>query len=217
MQSFAVIPAAGRSQRMGRPKLLLPWGSKTVIEHVLGTWRASRVDQIVMVVHPDDASLAEIGRRCGATVVRPDRPPAEMKASVCIALAHIEREFGPDHSDGWLMAPADMPTLERDTIDRLLEAYRASLDVPSRDRPIVGAPSVVPPTIWVPSANGRRGHPVLFPWSLAPEVSRLGAGDGLNALLARHPVRTIEVTAEAIPQDLDTPDDYGRLRPRDAK
>ena len=36
MQTFAVIPAAGRSQRMRQPKLLLPWNHGTLIEHVLG-------------------------------------------------------------------------------------------------------------------------------------------------------------------------------------
>ena len=67
MRSFAVIPAAGRSQRMGQPKLLLPWGRTTVIEHVLGVWRASRVTHTVIVVHPDDKFLAELSHqlRCG--------------------------------------------------------------------------------------------------------------------------------------------------------
>jgi CTP:molybdopterin cytidylyltransferase MocA len=37
MQTFAIIPAAGRSVRMGQPKLLLPWGQTTLLEHVLAT------------------------------------------------------------------------------------------------------------------------------------------------------------------------------------
>ena len=41
-RSFAVVPAAGRSRRMGRPKLLLPWGESTIIQQVLGAWRASQ-------------------------------------------------------------------------------------------------------------------------------------------------------------------------------
>ena len=31
-RSFAIIPAAGRSVRMGRQKLLMPWGDATLIE-----------------------------------------------------------------------------------------------------------------------------------------------------------------------------------------
>jgi molybdenum cofactor cytidylyltransferase len=205
MQTFAVIPAAGRSQRMGRPKLLLPWGERTVIEQVIDTWRASRVDRIVMVAHPQDDMLAELGRQRGAIVVQPDVPPDEMKTSVRIAMARIAEEYAPQDEDAWLLAPADMPTLSSDTIDRLIDAHRASLSVPG----------VAQPTIWAPVAGERRGHPVLFPWSLAEDVERLGADEGLNALLRRYPVRTVEADAASILEDLDTPQDYQRLRRRE--
>ena len=36
---FALIPAAGKSTRMGRPKLALPLGEKTVLEHVIAALR----------------------------------------------------------------------------------------------------------------------------------------------------------------------------------
>ena len=66
MRTFAIIPAAGRSQRMGQPKLLLPWRNSTIIEHVLAAWRASQVSHMLMVVHPADRQLAEIrGTLCG--------------------------------------------------------------------------------------------------------------------------------------------------------
>ena len=56
-RSFAVVPAAGRSERMGAPKLLLPLGDSTVIEHVLAAWTASPVTRTVVVVRADDAEL----------------------------------------------------------------------------------------------------------------------------------------------------------------
>ena len=31
----AIILAAGRSRRMGQPKMLLPWGETTVLGHVI--------------------------------------------------------------------------------------------------------------------------------------------------------------------------------------
>jgi molybdenum cofactor cytidylyltransferase len=164
---------------------------------VLGTWRASSVDRLVMVVHPDDRDLARIGRRLGATVLQPESAPGEMKESVRIALAHLAAEFNPAASDAWLLAPADMPTLQSATIDRLVSAYRSA-----------------EPAIWAPVARGRRGHPVLFPWSLAAEVARLGPGEDVRALLARHPVRTIRAVASSILEDLDTPQQYERLRRR---
>jgi molybdenum cofactor cytidylyltransferase len=88
-------------------------------------------------------------------------------------------------------------------IDRLIDAHRALIDSNT------GAESV----IWAPAASGRRGHPVLFPWPLAAELDRLAANEGLNALLARHRVHTVEAEARTVLEDLDTPADYERLRP----
>jgi molybdenum cofactor cytidylyltransferase len=205
MQGFAVIPAAGRSQRMGQPKLLLPWGRTTVIEHVLGAWRASRVAQTVIVVHPHDQQLAEICHRCGALVVQPQTPPSDMKVSVRLGLERIEREFHPHSSDAWLLAPADMPGLVPATIDRLIDAYLSDLDRVESAR------------IWAPRSAGRRGHPVLFPWRLACEVEHLAADEGINALVTRHPIAYLDDADESVIEDLDTPEDYERLRSRHAQ
>lgn len=202
MQSFAIIPAAGRSQRMGQPKLLLPWGHVTVIEHVLGVWRASRVDRVIIVVHPLDTRLAELATAAGAEVIRPTTPPSEMKESVRIAL-EAETQYRPQPTDAWLLAPADMPGLSTATIDAVIGAYEAGLD---RD--------VQAAQIWAPRCRGRRGHPVLFSWSLADAVPRLAAHEGLNALLTRHAVEHVEAAEDSIFEDLDTPEDYDRLRAR---
>lgn len=196
-RSFAVVPAAGRSTRMGRPKLLMPWGGSTVIEHVLAAWRASRVQYVIATVHPDDQRLAETCRRAGAEVVVATPPPPDMKASVTYGLAHIGSVFSPSADDAWLLAPADMPRLAPGTIDAVLDIWRA------------GFSGVV-----VPRHAGRRGHPVLFSWAQAAEVTTLGPDEGLNSLLARHPVREIDIADDGTLVDVDTPEDYRRWHRR---
>lgn len=196
-RSFAIVPAAGRSVRMGRPKLLLPWGEWTVIEQVLAAWLGSRVTRTLVVVRADDVRLAEVCRNCGAAVVTADPPPPDMKASVRCALEHIAGHWQPAPHDAWLVAPADLPRLATATIDRVLAAYDST------------QPEIVAPRI-----AGLRGHPVLFPWSLAAEVARLPSDVGIDELLRRYPVRDVPVDASAdSAADLDTPEDYRRLRP----
>jgi molybdenum cofactor cytidylyltransferase len=192
---FGVVPAAGRSARMGRPKLLLPWGETTLVEHVLAAWRASRVTSVTVVVHPDDAALAEICRRAGAEVVVPDCPPADMKASVGRALAWIAARHAPAAGDAWLVAPADMPGLSAALIDFVIAARDARV-----------------PRIVVPTSGRRRGHPVLFPWSLASEVAQLAADEGLNELVSQHALVEVNWPDETAFADVDSPEDYRRLR-----
>jgi molybdenum cofactor cytidylyltransferase len=197
-RSFAIVPAAGRSARMGRPKLLLPWGDVTLIEHVLAVWRGSRVERVVVVTRGDDADLADVCRRCGVDVAPAIPPPPDMRASVRHGLAYVAQTWRPAPADVWLVAPADLPGLTVETIDRVLAAHD-----PSR------------PEIIVPRGE-RRGHPVLFPWGLADEVARLPEDCGINELLRRHAVREVRCEAAAgAGDDLDTPEDYERLRPSD--
>jgi molybdenum cofactor cytidylyltransferase len=192
VRSFAIVPAAGRSRRMGQDKLLLPWGDATVIESLLASWRASGVDEIVVVMRQDQTELRTL---CGnATIVTPEIAPPEMKDSVLAALSCIREEFSPVESDVWLLAPADMPRLDPVVIKQVMAAHDPAS-----------------PAIIVPTSDGRRGHPVLFPWAFAFEVASLSECEGVNVLLERFPVRELICNSREIHGDLDTPEDYNRL------
>ena len=197
-RSFAVVPAAGESLRMGQPKLLLPWGESTIIETVLHAWRTAGVRATVVVVPPDDRELADLCWNAGAEVVIPQQQPAEMKQSIQLALRHVARHLRPRDSDAWLVAPADMPRVSPDIARRLLDHHRPD-----------------EPKVLLPTLNGRRGHPTLFPWPLAARVEELGPDEGLNALVEREWVGEVACDDIAGPDafsDIDTPDDYEQSR-----
>ncbi len=193
---FAIVPAAGRSVRMGRPKLLLPWRGTTVIEAVLAAWRQSDVADVVVVVHPDDTDLATICRRAGAAVVAPPVPPPDMKVSIKHGLEWIAATHDPLPSDAWVVAPADMPQLSSALINCVVARHNPQ-----------------DPQILVPVSCGRRGHPVLFPWSLAAAVADLADDQGLDVLVAREKVTEVDCEGEGPLLDMDTPDEYRNLRP----
>ena len=79
---FALIPAAGRSRRMGTSKLLLPWQDTTVIEHLIGTLTRSEIASVAIVIRPDDHALREAVRRTSAVAIIPDHEPPEMRDSI---------------------------------------------------------------------------------------------------------------------------------------
>lgn len=197
-RSFAVIPAAGESIRMGAAKLLLPWGQATIIEAVLARWRASRIDRIIVTLRPGDDRLAEICRREGAEVVVVAPPPADMRASIEAGLAHLAERHSPTPADVWLVAPADVPTLASTVINRLLSAHRPEI-----------------PRVVRAMHRGAGGHPVLLPWAAAAQLGRLALHLGLNQLVRDSHAIELECGAEALCADLDTPADYERLRDRD--
>lgn len=198
MRFFAILPAAGVSQRMGQPKLLMPWGGRTIVEHVLAQWLGAGLERVVLVVRPDDQNLLRVTRVTGVDVVCPPQPPTEMKVSVAWGLRWLRAHHHPDTCDYWLLAPADMPTLSATTIGTLVSQVRrlATSDLGSARE------------ILVPVWDGRRGHPVFFPWSCAEQVDQLGPNEGINALLRRYPVRELPAPTGEVLVDLDTPEDY---------
>ena len=187
---YAIIPAAGHSRRMGKPKLLLPWHDKTVMDQVLNAWTSSGVTETVVVIRPDDVELQRVCAGWPVTIVRPPTPPADMKASVQIGLQFLNQNREPTPADHCFIAPADLPTLERSMIDRLLAARC--------DRS----------TVTVPHFGDRPGHPLLLPWPLTKEIFALAADEGVNSLLARLPQQQVNFPAAARVTDVDTPAEY---------
>src|SRR5438874_13144129 len=52
-----VILAAGASSRMGKQKLLLPWGDTSVLGYLIGQWEAPGAKQIAVVHGTDDKAI----------------------------------------------------------------------------------------------------------------------------------------------------------------
>jgi molybdenum cofactor cytidylyltransferase len=184
---------------MGTSKLLLPWGDSTVIARLLRQLQGL-VDSLWVLVRADDSPLQRELAPLQVHVVTAELEPTEMRDSVELLLRAIEARAAPVPEDGWLLIPADHPVVQRETLEQLL-ARRA----------------MRPEAIQTPRYAGRRGHPTLFPWSAAAAVFALPRGQGVNALV-RQPgavVDEVELADEAVHWDLDTPEDYERLRPRD--
>jgi molybdenum cofactor cytidylyltransferase len=194
-RSFAIIPAAGLSTRMGQPKLLLPLGERTVVEHVLAAWTASRVTNVLIVVRADDGSLLEQCGRFDVEIVIARTETRDMRASVELAIKHLEHHHYPDPAEPCLIAPADSPQLTPHVIDTVLDEHN-----PDR------------PAAVVPAYGGRRGHPLLLPWLLASSISQLPIGAGVNQLLNHVPVRELVWHDSQILEDLDNQRQYAQLR-----
>ena len=195
VRSFAIIPAAGQSRRMGRPKLLMPWESGCVIDQVLQAWCQSQVSETLVTVRADDEPLLQQCAQHDVEVVVLDPPPADMKASVQGALEQIQLRYQPQASDVWMLAPADMPRLSSELINHVLAAHQPAQ-----------------PAIIAPRVGDLKGHPVLFSWEWAATVNQLDSDQGIRELWARYPGRTIAWEDECPLEDIDTPDDYQQLK-----
>lgn len=201
---YAIIPAAGKSERMGRAKLLLSWPTvtnphATVLDRVLQAWTSSKVVRTIVVTRSDaDSQIQQICNSYPVDVIVAD-DPYDMKESCWLGIQHISSSR--DAIDRFFVCPADIPGITSFVIDRLMkEADFYQQSQTDRHSPII-----------VPTFRSKRGHPVLFPWTIVPEVLKLARDEGLNTLVNRAEVVEVEFSlSPETMQDIDTPDDYAR-------
>lgn len=193
---FALIPAAGFSRRMGQPKLSLPLGECTVLEHVVRALRQAGIEPVLVVLGPHVASLRTPAERAGARVLLLAEPTPEMRSTIDQGLRWLEETQHPTAADAWLLCPADHPLLDVALIRQIVAARQP------------GA------SIVVPTFAGRRGHPTLIGWEHTAAIRSHPVELGLNTYLRANQAQTRElpVASDAILCDLDTPEDYERLQ-----
>jgi molybdenum cofactor cytidylyltransferase len=182
---------------MGRPKLSLPLGDRTILEQVVRAFRDGGVDEVLVILSPAGEELAQMAKKAGAHVLVLTDATADMRATVECGLAWLEAQFAPQVNDPWLLCPADHPVLEANVIIQLLEAWQRR-----------GAKDIL-----VPTFNGQRGHPTVIAWRHVNGIRSLPLGLGMNVYLRKHTDVALEipVATDSILFDMDTPEDYLRL------
>ena len=185
----AIVLAAGKGERMGRPKVLVDYEGKTFLEHALASLKGTEADRIVVVLDPaspDFAAAKKIATDGGAQVVENPKPERGMLSSVKHGLAALA---GATHAALMLI---DHPGLKKDTLDALFLTARSK-----------------PDHIVVPTYQGKRGHPGIFPAKLFGDLMGAPADEGARAVLHAHAALVLEVAIDdpALVRNFDTPED----------
>ena len=119
-----VILAAGASTRMGRCKLLLPWGDKTILTHLLDQWRSTGAAQIAPVIDPSNQllrkALADAGFSPSDWIENPS-PQLGMFSSLQEASRWTGWLSTLTH---WIISLGDQPHIQISTLRLLLDAAR---------------------------------------------------------------------------------------------
>jgi molybdenum cofactor cytidylyltransferase len=190
----AIVPAAGQSRRMGTAKQLLPWGSTTLLGHVVDQLCRSTVDQVYVVVGHEAKRIADaLAGQPVRIVTNPDRD-GDMLSSVRCALAEL-----PPQCEAVLLALGDQPAITTELVDALIRAFASEGSTAGKG-------------IVVPTYDAKRGHPLLFSARYREEILHQYDDLGLRGLLQAHAddVYELSVSNPAVLADIDNPADYAR-------
>ena len=185
-----IVLAAGCSRRMGAQKLLLPFGGKTVIAHIVDELLASAVDEVHVVVGHQAKRVSEELSGRPVSIAKNSNYKSGMLSSVRCGLAALPRKCR-----AVLVALGDQPSITSRLIDQMLRSFAATEK-----------------QILVPLYRGKRGHPLLFSELYRDEILNAYDSVGLRGLLHAHPEDVFEmaVSTSAVLSDMDCPEDYRR-------
>lgn len=183
-----VVPAAGASARMGRPKALLDAGGRSFVAATVGALVGGGCDPVVVVVATGEADVARRAQAAGAVVLENPDPGEGPITSLRLALAALGE--GPD---AVALLPVDHPLVRPETVAALVGAFRG------HEAPLV-----------LPVVGGKRGHPSILGRALFAELADPSLEGGARAVVHAHLDEALLVPVEdpGVVADIDTPAAY---------
>ncbi len=195
MKVAALILAAGKSLRMGQPKMLLPWKGRPLLVHVVENVLQGEFNDIIVVTGDASEQVQSVVKAIDDDRLRcafNEEYPLGMLSSIQAGIHALS-----DSHDGVMIALGDQPAIPAQIYRQLLAQFISSDAL-----------------ILIPSFRQKRGHPIFLRNVLLPELLALNpVCDSLHNVTSHHAsrIQTISLDEPAIIQDLDTPRDYEQL------
>ncbi|WP_328401179.1 nucleotidyltransferase family protein [Nocardia sp. NBC_00403] len=184
-----VVLAAGTSRRLGTAKQLLPYRNTTVLGATLDMVRSCAFDQIIVTLGGAAAAVRQQVDLSGMEVAMADNFESGCSSSLRAALSAVH-----PRAAGVVLMLGDQPGLSEATVDRLIEEGMSA-------------------AITVCRYHDGIGHPFWLSRSVFSELARLHGDKAVWKIIESGRVMVSRLDIDApMPLDVDTWDDYERLR-----
>ncbi len=185
-----LVLAAGGSSRLGRPKQLLDYHGRTLLDATLDMARVCNFDQLIVALGGAGDDVRSTVDLSGCDVVDNVHYTTGCSSSIVAALAAVD-----ERADALVLLLGDQPGVEPGSIDAL-RATAASTDA----------------ALAVCRYDEGRGHPFWFARSVFAELADLHGDKAVWKLLESGRYAVAEAVIDGpVPIDVDTWADYERL------
>ncbi len=186
---FAIILAAGESNRFGSTKQLAQWDGLTLVSRAVRLAESVCGDRSVLVVGNDwQKVLAACGPQLGF-FVRNEGYASGIASSISCGVGSAAHT-----ADAVLLLMADQPLITAQHLDALIALWRAT-----------------PEDIVVSEYAGVQGPPVIFPARCFESLNQLEGDQGARSVLSDGSFSVSGIGFEAAAIDIDTPEDLANL------
>lgn len=198
---FAIILAAGYSSRMGAFKPLLPIGDKVAIERIIETLEQAQIGEILVVAGYKKEQIYQFLSHKKVAIVDNDQFDKGMFSSIQkgveAGIKAIESHGPNKKCAGFFLNLVDSPLTPHWVLEKILEKHEGNKD-----------------SFIVPCYRGKKGHPLFIPSKYIADILKHDGTGGLKTITNKyeHKLIRMEVEAEEVVLDMDTPEAYEELK-----
>ena len=185
----AVFLAAGASRRLGRPKQLLPFREKTLLQHQVDQLEGIRFGKKLLVLGAFFDEIKESLQPGDVEILVNKNHEQGLSSSLHEAIQHLQSD---ENIEAILFLVCDQPALNDALINSLIQAHQPGQITASRYAGTFGVPMIIDRQFW-------------------PELLALEGDHGAKAVARKHPDKLLFVDFPGGEFDVDRVEDVERL------
>jgi molybdenum cofactor cytidylyltransferase len=188
----SVVLAAGEGRRVGGNKALLEIGGVTFLAKVVTALKAIESDPIVVVGGANYHEVEKLATKLEIGFAYNDKWQSGQFSSLIAGLKYLKKK-----PPAVLIALVDHPLVKSETCSKLIKMS-----------------SQHPQAIIIPTHESRRGHPIIIPGNLIPEIIEADENSNLRVIINNHQKEILELPVDdsGILKDIDTKADFEDIK-----
>lgn len=185
-----LIPAAGASERLGRPKQLVPYRGIPLLQHAVNIAKTLTADELIVVTGAHESPVRKAIKDPSVNWVHNPHWQEGMGGSIAVGAAEVS-----GRADGLLILLCDQWRVQASDLQALVETWQSD-----------------PGRIVTAKSGGQTMPPVIFPSSLLERIRRLSGDRGAQSLIGDYSDIVTPVPMDNAAFDLDTEVHLGDLK-----
>jgi molybdenum cofactor cytidylyltransferase len=191
MNIGCLILAAGSSSRLGRPKQLLKYNQKTLIENTISTVLAAEISPIYVALGSDFELIRDAIHNCPVKIIHHHAWQEGIGSSIRTGISYMENE---NHFDAILIMLCDQPHIGSEHLKDLIRAFS------QKEKSIIAT-----------GYGKHTGVPALFDRKIFPSLKELSGDKGAKDIINKNSDDIYVINFEQAAIDIDTPEDFNNL------
>lgn len=181
-----ILLAGGSSSRLGKPKQMVTWQGKFLVNHIIDIIRRGDIENLQVVLGHQFDLIKQIIEDKKANIINNQNWQSGISSSIKAGITSLDKDIL-----GTFIFVVDQPFLSEDLIRKMKSVF------------MNGEAEIVAPRV-----NGQQCNPVLFHQKLFKDLILINGNNGGKKLITKGRTHWIDWTDERLLLDIDSSQDY---------